>query len=121
MVKDRCTLLTDFYEQASFFFITPEKLDVEAVKPKWSEEKKNFFYEWINRLSALEKWDMIHLENNFKELAIEKNIKPGELQLPLRIMLVGAKFGPPVFIIGETIGKTETIKRIENALVIFNS
>ncbi len=121
LVKDRCTLLTDFYEQASFFFITPEKLDVEAVKPKWSDEKKNFFYEWINRLSALEKWDMIHLENNFKELAIEKNIKPGELQLPLRIMLVGAKFGPPVFVIGETIGKTETIKRIENALVIFNS
>jgi glutamyl-tRNA synthetase len=52
-------------------------------------------------------------------LATEKNIKPGELQLPFRIMLVGGKFGPPVFEIAATIGKEETIKRITNALGLF--
>ena len=47
---------------------------------------------------------MISLETLFKELASEKNIKPGELQLPLRVMLVGGKFGPPVFQIAEILG-----------------
>jgi glutamyl-tRNA synthetase len=36
--------------------------------------------------------------------------------LPLRIMLVGGKFGPGVFEIAELIGKDETIRRMEFTL-----
>jgi len=65
-------------------------------------------------------WNALALENSFKELAAEKNIKPGELQLPFRIMLVGGKFGPPVFNIAEMIGKEATIQRIGKALAVFS-
>jgi glutamyl-tRNA synthetase len=116
LVKDRCTLLPDFYEQSSFFFTTPTALDTDAVKPKWNDDKKIFFTEWAAQLQNLSAWNTADLENNFKELAAAKNVKPGELQLPFRIMLVGAKFGPPVFVIADMIGKEETIKRIQFAL-----
>lgn len=119
LVKDRCTLLTDFIQQSSFFFKTPQQLDVDAVKPKWNEEKKNFFLEWIGQLAVLPVWETLTLENSFKELATKKNIKAGELQAPLRIMLVGGKFGPPVMQIAELLRKEETILRINNALKIF--
>jgi glutamyl-tRNA synthetase len=119
LVKDRCTLLPDFYTQASFFFKTPEQLDIDAVKPKWNVDKAAFFTSWIEKLQALTTWDFTTIEESFKTLATEKNIKPGELQLPFRIMLVGGKFGPPVFEIAATIGKEETIKRITNALGLF--
>ena len=59
------------------------------------------------------------MENLFKQLAEQANIKAGELQLPLRIMLVGGKFGPPVFVIAEILGKDETVKRINDALLVF--
>ncbi len=36
--------------------------------------------------------------------------------LPLRIMLVGGKYGPGVFDIAEMIGKEEVGKRVERAL-----
>lgn len=116
LVKDRCTLIPDFYEQSIFLFNTPATLDLDAVKPKWNDDKKQFFVDWINRLKNINDWNAVTLENDFKELATAKNIKPGELQLPLRIMLVGGKFGPPVFVIAAMIEKEETIKRIENAL-----
>ena len=119
LVKDRCTLLTDFVQQSSFFFKTPEQLDVDAVKPKWNEEKKLFFAEYNRQLEVLKNWKLEEIEALFKNLAAEKNIKPGELLLPLRIMLVGGKFGPAVFQVAELIGKEETIKRIENALKQF--
>jgi glutamyl-tRNA synthetase len=121
IVKDRCTLLPDFVQQSSFFFKAPSEWDTAAVKPKWTEEKKQFFIAFAVTLRATETWDAISLEKLFKELAIEKTIKPGELQLPFRIMLVGGKFGPPVFNIAELLGKEETIKRIEIALNIFGS
>ena len=119
LVKDRCVLLTDFYDQSWFFFNAPDKWDVEAVKPKWNESKKDFFLAFIDKLSTISNWQLAGLEEAFKTLATEKNIKPGELQLPLRIMLVGSKFGPPVFNIAEILGKDETINRIKNALAIF--
>ncbi|NOU39094.1 MAG: glutamate--tRNA ligase [Ferruginibacter sp.] len=119
LVKGRCTLLPDFYEQASFFFRAPINWDIEAVKPKWTSEKKDFFNCFIDKIKQLETFTAETIETLFKELATEKNIKPGELQLPMRIMLVGAKFGPAVFEIAAILEKEETILRIEKALQIF--
>ena len=121
LVKGRCTLITDFYEQAGYFFKTPQAWDIDAVKPKWNEATAIFFKDFCEILNGLAGWELMNLETEFKNLAAEKNIKPGELLLPLRIMLVGGKFGPAVFEIAELIGKNETIERIKNALVIFNA
>ena len=116
LVKDRCTLLPDFVQQGGFFFKAPETLELDAVKPKLSEEKKQFFAEYVDVLKTMGDWELTAIENAFKALATAKNIKPGELQLPMRIMLVGGKFGPAVFQIAEIIGKEETVKRMEYAL-----
>lgn len=119
LVKDRCTLLTDFYEQSYFFFKSPEKWDTDAVKSKWGQDKKNFFNVLISKYANVQMWEAVPLENMFKETATELNIKPGELQLPFRIMLVGGKFGPPVFNIAEVLGKEESINRVRKALTVF--
>jgi glutamyl-tRNA synthetase len=119
LVKDRCTLLTDFYEQSYFFFTSPEKWDVDAVKPKWNDAKQLFFAEVIRNFELNNDWKAISLENSFKEIATANQIKPGEVLLPLRIMLVGGKFGPGVFDIAEIIGKEETIIRIKKAVTAF--
>ncbi len=119
LVKDRCTLLPDFYTQASYFFRTPDNWDLEAVRPKWNEAKTEFFNEYCHTLDGMENWEIAIIESTFKDLAAAKNIKPGELQLPMRIMLVGGKFGPAVFEIATMIGKRETITRIQNALKVF--
>ena len=119
LVKDRCTLLPDFWQQGSFFFNKPAEYDVNAVKPKWNEAKKDFFLALCEELNATPDWQSAFIEAAFKQIAIIKNIKPGELQLPFRIMLVGGKFGPPVFDIAEVLGKTETINRIQAALPLF--
>jgi len=120
LVKDRCSLLTDFYDQSYFFFKVPEEYDLNAVKPKWNEEKKKFFENFIEEIKAIDNWESAFIEDGFKKLAVLQNIKPGELQLPFRIMLVGGKFGPPVFDIATVLGKKETVQRIQNGLIAFN-
>lgn len=119
LIKERCTLLTDFYIQGIFFFEAPKIFDEAAVKPKWNEEKKNFFNA-INEKFRNSDWNTSAIENIFKETASEKNIKVGELQMIFRIMLVGSKMGPAVFDIAATIGKDETIHRIAHASAIFS-
>jgi glutamyl-tRNA synthetase len=119
LVKDRCTLLTDFVTQAGFFFNAPAEYDTASIKPKWNDEKKNFFNALVNEYEAVNDWQSAFLEDAFKKQAATCKLKPGELQLPFRIMLVGGKFGPPVFDIAEVLGKKETTDRISRALRYF--
>ncbi len=109
-------LLNDLWEQSRFFFEAPAQIDIAAISAKWNADKHAFFQVWMTRISSLDDWYPGALEESFKAVAAEKNIKPGELQLPLRIMLVGGKFGPAVFEIAGLIGASETIARIESAL-----
>ena len=115
LVKERCTLLTDFVEQAGFFFKRPEA-DVSLFKNKWNGDKNTFFTEWIRAMELMPGFFASDLETTFKEMAAAAQIKTGELLMPLRVMLVGGKFGPGVFEIAETIGKEETIERIKAAM-----
>jgi glutamyl-tRNA synthetase len=120
MIKERCTLLPDFYEQGVFFFQSPASLDEAAVKPKWTPEKQAFFQQWIQHSTSIAQWDAPNIEQEFKNQAAASNIKVGELQLPLRVMLVGGKFGPAVFDIVAMIGQAATNERIANALKVLS-
>ncbi|MFN5374910.1 MAG: glutamate--tRNA ligase [Chitinophagaceae bacterium] len=116
MVKERCQLLNDFIPQLSYFFKDPVDVDVEAIRTKWDEKKTTFFQLWSQLLEELSNWETTEIENSFKAHATASEIKPGELQLPFRIMLVGGKFGPPVFEIASKIGKATTLRRISHVL-----
>lgn len=116
LVKDRCTFLNDFIEQVGYFFATPQRFDIEAIKPKWDENKANFFTNYCTHLQATDFTDAANMEIAFKELATAQALKVGEVMMPLRIMLVGEKFGPGVFDIAVLLGKEEMIKRIRLVL-----
>ena len=118
LVKDRCSLLNDFFTQASFFFKAPANIDIDSITPKWDEKKQLFFAELIRAYKLMPVWEHTELEKELKEIAAANQLKPGELMLPFRIMLVGGKFGPGVFDIAGMIGREETIQRIEHTLSI---
>jgi glutamyl-tRNA synthetase len=116
LIKDRCNLLTDFYQQSAYFFTAPVTYDLGAVKGKWTPEKAAFFQEYA---AGMVEASAIVQEEQFKALVATHNLKPGELMLPFRLMLVGGKFGPGVFDISSALGVAETKQRIHNALAVF--
>jgi glutamyl-tRNA synthetase len=116
LIKDRCTLLSDVWANSYFFFVTPEDVDVDSIRPKWNSEKRNFFAQLTEQLQNTNNWNAHDLESAFKDLTTSMSMKAGDVLLPLRIMLVGKKIGPGVFDIAEVIGKEETLKRISFTL-----
>ncbi|MDQ6845477.1 MAG: glutamate--tRNA ligase, partial [Bacteroidota bacterium] len=120
LVKDRCILLTDFWHQAHFFYEMPEVIDIASILPKWNDVKNLFFGELTRTYTLSNSWNAPDLEHSFKEIAAVNRMKPGELMLPFRIMLVGAKYGPGVFEIAALLGKEETLKRIHHTLSLLS-
>jgi glutamyl-tRNA synthetase len=125
LVKERCQLLPDFITQSSFYFKAPTQIDTASIAPKWEEKKQCFFDELAKLYSGKIEAGIItapaiELEAEFKELAAKHELKPGELMLPFRIMLVGGKFGPGVFEIVEAIELKDTIARIKYSLQLLS-
>jgi glutamyl-tRNA synthetase len=114
LVKDRCTFTLDIVPQTTYFYEAPKQIALEHISAKWTAEKANFFRALI--ATDVAPYTAEQLQLSFNALAAEHNIKPGELQLPMRIMLVGDKFGPTVFLIAEALGQVETNARIERVL-----
>ncbi len=118
ITKERCILLPDFITQAGFYFAAPSSIDTASIAPKWDANKKNFFEALCPAFENSNSHDHTVLENIFKELTAAHGLKPGELMLPMRIMLVGGKFGPGVFEIAATIGVADAVARIKHALTL---
>ncbi|MFZ9418462.1 MAG: glutamate--tRNA ligase, partial [Sediminibacterium sp.] len=126
LVKERCVLLPDFVTQSAFFFQAPKTIDIASIQPKWEEKKQGFFNELVKIYSdkiaqGLKTMPAETLETDFKELATTHGLKPGDLMLPFRIMLVGGKFGPGVFDIVENIELNDAITRINHTLGLLSS
>lgn len=115
LTKERCHLLNDFVQQAGFFFKAPEHIDVEAIKGKWNETKTLVMSEWAASLNDIA-WEHDVLEQSLTEIAAKHGVKKGEVMMPLRVMLVGGKFGPGVFDIALFIGKEATQARVKSGL-----
>jgi glutamyl-tRNA synthetase len=116
LIKERCVLLTDFIEQAGYFFVSPKAYDEAAISSKWNEAKTIFFKALASVFSQLVDGSTASIEEGFKKLAAEQAIKVGELQMLFRVMLVGSKKGPAVFEIAHLLGIEETNSRILNCI-----
>jgi glutamyl-tRNA synthetase len=122
IVKERCQLLTDFIPQSAFFFSAPTEIDTASILPKWDAAKATFFTLLMEAYhNQTVPHDATLLETHFKTLATEHGLKPGDLMLPFRIMLVGGKFGPGVFEIVENIELQDAVSRINHTLSLLSS
>ena len=67
-------------------------------------------------MDSISNWDAATIEASFTQATEAAGIKKGAVMLPLRIMLVGGKYGPGVFDIAEMIGKEEMASRIKHTI-----
>tara|TARA_R110002126_G_scaffold291781_1_gene457938 strand:- start:10474 stop:11994 length:1521 start_codon:yes stop_codon:yes gene_type:complete len=115
-VKERAVFVKDLWPLATYFFETPQIYDAKAIKKVWKEDTTVLMVELVDALKKIEDFSSTNNEKEIKEWITGKGISYGKIMQPLRLCLVGKLAGPHLFDIIYLIGKTETIKRIENAI-----
>jgi len=84
------------------------KVDLEQAKLALKESKKD--------LEEIENWTEKEIKSKLLTTVEKLEVKNGQVFWPLRAALSGQQFSPGVFEIADTLGKTESITRIERAL-----
>lgn len=116
LLKERATFITDFWEQGSFFFITPKEYTNKAAKKAFKEDTPEILNTIIALLTETEDFSTDALSTTIKNWITSNEISFGKVMMPLRLALVGDMKGPDVFEIMHVLGKNESLKRIKNAV-----
>ena len=115
LMKDRCTFITDIFDEGKFFFRAPEEYDAKAKKKAWGDDIAFMMQDLQSRMNAWE-FDKVSITTHLKNFAEFNNVGVGKILMPLRLALVGDLKGPDVPDIMLVLGKEETISRINRAL-----
>ncbi|MEW4922348.1 glutamate--tRNA ligase [Algibacter sp. 2305UL17-15] len=117
LIKERATFVSDFWELSHFFFTAPTSYDEKAAKKALKEGTSELMTQLKSIILHIDDFTVEALQKDIKGWITENEIGFGKVMMPLRLALVGALQGPDVFDIMFMIGKAETVKRIEYAVL----
>ena len=116
MVKERCSFISEIWDQSFFFFEAPNAYDEKIVSKRWKDDVPAIMSEIAGFLETLKTWEAPAIKEPFSSLVTSKGWNFGTVMNSLRLCLVGGSFGPDIFEICEIIGQPETISRIRTAV-----
>ena len=116
LIKERANFVSEFWEMSNFFFEAPTSYDEKAAK-NWNADTPRLMQELISVLENISNFTSVNIETVVKDWMTSTEIGMGKVMQPFRLSLVGALKGPHLFDIVELIGKEETIKRLQKAIV----
>ncbi len=119
-IKERAEFVSDFWSLSSFYFEAPKEFDSKAAKKAWKENTTTIMVQVKEQLEKIEDFSQDSLSNNLKPWIKGQGIGFGKVMQPLRLTLVGEMKGPDLFHIMASIGKEETLKRIDYAINYFD-
>ena len=119
--RDKIKLLKDIPSLVDFFFTKEVDYREEAVRKILLSEKskdsaKLVLIESAVRLPNQHDFSAESLEHYARNLAVEKNIKVGQVFHPIRVAVSGRTQGPGLFQMMEVMGKEEVVRRINVAI-----
>src|SRR5690606_16520673 len=115
-LKERATFVSDFWELGSFYFVAPTEFDEKALKKSIKPETAELLEKLAGILNSIEEFEQENLQDVVKNWISEENIGFGKVMQPLRLAMVGALKGPDLFHIMASIGKEESIERIQKLI-----
>ena len=116
-LKERATFIHQMWEEGQYYFIPPTTYDEKTIRKKWSKETPRHLNNLKEKLVSLNNFSSENIENVFEAYLEESKIGMGKLLPQFRLSLTGLAMGPSLFEIASLIGKKETLKRIEIAII----
>ena len=114
LIKERITLLADFWDTASYFYEAPVDYNKKIIEKKWKENSTEYLIKLAGWFSLLPLFDAQILEKSITQFIEGHHLNTGAVIFPIRFVITGLTGGPSVFEILSLIGKEECLRRIRN-------
>ncbi len=121
LMKERVTLIPDFYEVASYFFSAEFDYDEKTIRKKWKGDNIDDIKQLFSLIETIETWNSETLQNTIKGFIQENGLSFGNILPLVRIATSGTMKGPDVFEMMALLDKADMVKRLRESLVKFDA
>lgn len=111
-VRDRISLIPEFFEHSKYFFTTPQEYNEAVLNKHKTESSAQNLMDISSLISKLESWNEENIETLMKTFIQENQIPMGKIFNMLRLALTGSNTGIGIADIIFIIGKEEAVHRI---------
>lgn len=116
MMKERITFPSELWDTCCYFFEAPTEYNEKDVAKRWTPDMHIHMAKVIEILHSVPfEHDAIH-KALLDDYIAANGLNTGKVMNSLRIAVVGRTVGPDMITLVLTIGKEETIRRIEKAI-----
>ena len=116
LLKPRAHFVQDLADMSVYFFVAPTSYDEKGMKKHFGAGSKVLATLVRDTLAAIDEFKTPVIEKAFYDLAERCGHKVGELVGAPRLAVSGVVAGPSLWELFETVGKEETLRRIDAAL-----
>ncbi len=116
MMKERITFPSELWDTCCYFFQAPTEYNEKDVAKRWTPDMHIHMQKVIDILNTVPfEHDAIH-KALLDDYIAANGLNTGKVMNSLRIAVVGRTVGPDMITLILTIGKEETIRRVERAI-----
>ena len=120
LVKDRMGFVSDFWNQACFFFEQPIEYNPKVVKKRWKTDVPNIMLNIKDIIIDQNEWNTESLHQQISRYLSKNEIGMGKAMNALRLAMTGDAIGPDLMNLIILLGKEEAALRIQNAIERIN-
>jgi len=113
LVKEKAHFISEFWVNASYFFIAPIGYDAEVLKKRLNDQTGNFIKELKKSFDEVSDFTAYETETVFKVAAEKSGLGAGQVMQLFRVSITGVGGGPALFEIVELLGKKEINNRLQ--------
>jgi glutamyl-tRNA synthetase len=116
MMKERITFPSELWDTCCYFFAAPTEYNEKDVAKRWTPDMHIHMAKVIEILNTVPfEHDAIH-KALLDDYIAANGLNTGKVMNSLRIAVVGRTVGPDMITLILTIGKEETLRRVERAI-----
>ncbi len=117
-VRDRLSLISEFWTHAYYFFREPDSYNIEVLNRHKTTESASWLSGINEMLGILPEWSREKLDSAIKELLQLKEMHTGKVFNLLRVALTGTNQGIGIVEMMSVLGKEESCQRIDRLIKI---
>jgi glutamyl-tRNA synthetase len=119
-LNQRFQTLIEMAQKSAFYFKKELTFDEKARDKFLNKDIKPHIEKLIIAINDIAMLEHNPLENLFKKIAEEAGLKLGKLAQPVRVALTGSTASPGIYDVVLLLGKTTTLKRLNEAISFIN-
>ena len=118
MMKERITFPSELWDTCCYFFLAPTEYNEKDVAKRWTPDMHIHMQKVVDILNTVPfEHDALH-KALLDDYIAANGLNTGKVMNSLRIAVVGRTVGPDMITLILTIGKEETVRRVEQAIKV---